>query len=669
MLETLRRIPFQVITLPRLRRWNGLALALCLVAGCAGNLYRTAWRPAGEAHAFRGFNAATGQLDGQMVRWTHAYSKAEVLGYTWRPLRWRVQLTAPAAAPVSGATVWIVVNDVRVKRVAVGHAWQTIEFTVDPPPATDVALQFYATVYGDEGLGVGVGRVSVEPVFTAGNVLRQGLLGALAGLALWLILLVRPASADRADAAPVDATAAVDTPNASSRPPRWSLARAIFVLLIVWIYLGIWAVLKPPQQAPDETQHLLRAASVPLQPWATRTPNWLTLDPRFVNPFVRFPPGEIGNLFFNRADHLSYERIARLKSMAWFATPPPPLAVAPYNTALATYPTGYYGPVFLLAEGTTKALGLTPYQNTYAYRAWTVVLAGLLWLVVYRALLVTPGAQTHANLLFAFLLLNPMLAFVSSSVTPDAVNVPLATVGVLLTYRTLITGRHAWPATLALIACALTKPSILLIFASLPLPALLLWRSGAIPFRHLIVAGLAVARAALISFCVYYAWSPPRFFAGTPMKVTLDAYAEKYWSRLPDIWISYWGRLGWLDYELASSWYTALLAIVLLSAVVAAFRTKGDARRFAIFAALFGLGYFACMTIGEYWYLPMAGYNFQGRHLLPACIGLAGLVIHDSRATRWTLIALLGLLNVMLMHESIVRYFGGDWGVFRASLP
>jgi hypothetical protein len=129
------------------------------------------------------------------------------------------------------------------------------------------------------------------------------------------------------------------------------------------------------------------------------------------------------------------------------------------------------------------------------------------------------------------------------------------------------------------------------------------------------------------------------------------------------------GRLGWLDYELPAWWYVVMLGIVLAGAIVAALRTSGEARRFAGFAACFGLGYFVCMIVGEYWYLPMAGYNFQGRHLLPACVGFAGLALSGSRVSRWTVVGWLALMNVMLMHESIVRYFGGDWAVFRASWP
>jgi hypothetical protein len=81
------------------------------------------------------------------------------------------------------------------------------------------------------------------------------------------------------------------------------------------------------------------------------------------------------------------------------------------------------------------------------------------------------------------------------------------------------------------------------------------------------------------------------------------------------------------------------------------------------------IGYIVCMTVGEYWYLPTAGYNFQGRHLLPVSIGLAGLVLHSHRPAVWTLLGWLGLMNLLLIHETIVRYFDGDWGRLWASLP
>jgi hypothetical protein len=674
------------LALPPRRAWHWLALALCLAAGAGLNLYRTAWRLAGEVQTFKGFYAADGRLDGQTVRWSRAYSKAEAPLYRWGPLHWRVQLTAPPGAPPAGASAWILVNDTRVRHVTVGAGWQTIDLVTDVPPARDLALQFYSTLYGPEDRGIGVGRVDVEPVFTLWNVFQNGLLGALTGLLLWLVCLLRPeapqtdrpvglaatpeeASAEAAASARLESNArtavAVTTPGDDHRPRRWPFARALTLLLLLWLYLGLWAVLKPLFQAPDEPQHLLRAASVRLQPWAARTPDVLTLDPRFLNPLVLWPPPNIGNIFFNAASHLSYEDIAILQATPW-QTPPP---LAPYRTPLATYPTGYYSTIFGLAEATTWLGHLTPYQNTYAYRAWTVMLAGLLWLAVHRVLQRTPGAERHATALLAFLVLNPMLAFVTSSVTPDSVNVPLATLAVLLVYRTLVTGGAIWLAAAALLACGLTKPSFLLILGSLPLPMLVTWRAGAIAWRQMAAAALAAARAGAIGFCAFYAWSPPRFFGGNvPKTITLGAYASYYIDRLPMIWRSYWGVLGWLDYQLDTWWYAALLAIVVVIAIAVRRRTPDEAR-LARFAALLGVSYLVLMTIGEYAYLSTAGYNFQGRHLFPACIAFSGLMLHDNKYARWTLLGFLAVMNVVLMHETIVRYFNGDLARFWASLP
>ena len=51
--------------------------------------------------------------------------------------------------------------------------------------------------------------------------------------------------------------------------------------------------------------------------------------------------------------------------------------------AIASYPTLYYWPVFILGEAVTRGLHLTPYQSTYAYRIVSAALAAMLWGAVY----------------------------------------------------------------------------------------------------------------------------------------------------------------------------------------------------------------------------------------------------------------------------------------------
>jgi hypothetical protein len=651
------------LALPPLRVWHWLALALCLLTGSGLNLYRLAWRPAGELQAYRGFYVPDGIVQGETVRWARAYSKVEAPLCHWTPLRWRIDLIAPPAAGTAGASTVIHINDVRMRRVTAGAGWQTIELLSDVPSAGDVTLQFYSTLYGDDDHGIGVGRITMEPVFTTWNVFQAGVPGAIIGAIVWLLCLVR---LDNGSATETDAAAAATADATTVRTSRWRIGPALGLLVIVWAYLGIWALLKPPFQAPDEPQHLLRAASVRLQPWASRTPDTLTLDPQFLNPFVYQPPVNIGQLYFTSANQLSMTDIAILKAIPWRPSWPP---LPPFRTPLATYPTTYYGSVFGLAEATTSAWHLSPYQSTYAYRAWTVVFAGLLWIAVWRALQMTPGVERHAGALFAFLLINPMLAFVSSSVTPDSVNVPLATLAVLLMYRTLSTGRGAWLTTAALVACGLTKPTFLLVLGSLPLPMLLAWRARTIPTRHLIAATLAAVRAGVIAFIAFYAWSPPRFFAGNiPKEISLASYAAYYVDRLPFIWRSYWGVLGWLDYELHGAWYFALFVVVVAIAFLVRARTPEEAR-FTRFVAWLGVSYLVLMTFGEYWYLGAAGYNFQGRHLLPAGIALAGLVLHANKYARWSLLGLVLVMHALLMHMTITRYFSDGLAGLWASLP
>jgi hypothetical protein len=134
------------------------------------------------------------------------------------------------------------------------------------------------------------------------------------------------------------------------------------------------------------------------------------------------------------------------------------------------------------------------------------------------------------------------------------------------------------------------------------------------------------------------------------------------------IWRSYWGVLGWVDYQLAVGWYVALLVLIVAIAIGVRRRTPDEAR-LAGFAAWLGVSYIVLMTIGEYAYLATAGYNFQGRHLLPACTALGGLVLHGNKYARWTLIGFLAVMNAALVHQTVVRYFNGDLAWLWASLP
>jgi len=126
--------------------------------------------------------------------------------------------------------------------------------------------------------------------------------------------------------------------------------------------------------------------------------------------------------------------------------------------------------------------------------------------------------------------------------------------------------------------------------------------------------------------------------------------------------------LGWLDYELNHVWYYAFLALIIAVAIIVRRRTPDEAR-FTHFAAWLGVSYFVLMTVGEYWYLGSAGYNFQGRHLLPACIACSGLVLHANRYARWSVLGFLTVMHVLLLNATIWRYFDDGLAGVRAALP
>lgn len=451
--------------------------------------------------------------------------------------------------------------------------------------------------------------------------------------------------------------------------PRRTIA--VFALLVV--YLSLWAVLKPPLQSPDEPQHLLRAIAVWREPWISSNPEWLALDPLLVNPIVVQPPHAIGKLFFHSDRVLLSHEMLELKAIPWAmpARPPPPAW-----TPLASYPPVYYGAVFLLAETTRVFAAPTPYQHTYVYRFWTLLMASVLWTLVYVLLRRLPETSTHAELLLAFLLLNTMLAFVTSATTPDAVNIPLATLTILLTSQALFHERSHALAAVALAACALTKPSGLLVFGALYGAMAVLWSLRMVTARQMAWTAFALIVPMAIVWLIFYAWSPPTFRAGPPASMSVGEYLISLLARAPKIGAAYWGKLGWRDYHLPLIWYGLLWALIALngSLTVRALWTNRSRREpsiqsFVIFAAAVFVGYIVLMAFGEYHYLPVAGLNFQGRHLLPVCIGLAGVVLHDTVWARRSLVGYLALMNLAFMHASVVRYFGGSWALFLQSLP
>jgi hypothetical protein len=171
-----------------------------------------------------------------------------------------------------------------------------------------------------------------------------------------------------------------------------------------------------------------------------------------------------------------------------------------------------------------------------------------------------------------------------------------------------------------------------------------------------------------LAIAVFYAWQPLRFLATGPSTDTFTAYVAKRWAMRGEMWVTYWGQLGWLDYNAPLWCYWALLAIVGVNVGCLIWRPRRPARLAWYLGAVWIL--FALSTlVAEVRYLRDAGYTFQGRYLLPAALGLGAVLLHEVRAARIALLAGVLALNLVLVRETVRRYYAGGWQGAVHALP
>jgi hypothetical protein len=441
---------------------------------------------------------------------------------------------------------------------------------------------------------------------------------------------------------------------------RWQVA----VTASVWILLSVWALIIPPYQVGDEVQHAMRTTSVPVQPWVAGGDHFV-VDQHYTNPIARNPGPELGRLFFRGDRYLSAADIATLRRRAWGEQPLVSGAVRE-RWAGASYPTLYHLAVFALAQPLTAALHVTPYQSTYVYRLASVFLTGLLWGLAFRAMSGEMGPDAAVRVL-VLLLAIPMLAFASAGVNPDAVVFPLATLAILASFRLLRTGTGVIAAAGWLLATAWTKPSGLVLGVAIGVAAIGVWLVGGTERRRSQLLLGVVAFSVFVSWLGFYAWSPPKFLGGGPAQSSTLGWMEMVVRRIPYFWKSFWGWLGWLDYTLPAIWYALLVPLVVANA---AFAVGGLVRRrLELFMPLLLGAFIAMVVVGEWVYLARTGYNIQGRHFLPAAIGLSPLVRHERRSVAFALLAFLVLMQAAFIRETVIRYYGGDLATLLAALP
>jgi hypothetical protein len=170
------------------------------------------------------------------------------------------------------------------------------------------------------------------------------------------------------------------------------------------------------------------------------------------------------------------------------------------------------------------------------------------------------------------------------------------------------------------------------------------------------------------AIAVFYAWQPLRFLATGPSNDTFGAYLTQRWASIGDMWRTYWGKLGWLDYYAADGWYWLVLVLLAANVGCLIWRPRRPTH-LAWYLGTFWLLFLASTFAAEVQYLHDAGYTFQGRYLLPAALGLGAVLLHEVRSVRIALLAGVLVLNLVLARETMRRYYGGGWRGAVHALP
>ncbi|MFZ0039920.1 MAG: DUF2142 domain-containing protein [Solirubrobacteraceae bacterium] len=463
---------------------------------------------------------------------------------------------------------------------------------------------------------------------------------------------------------PPDEPARIQTGEHAGRgrrwPRSWAVAPAPLVALELAVaILGItWALLVPPFQAPDEISHFAYAQSLasrfalpgnPSRPLASSDQS--LGDVAVGASVLAFHTASV-RPNWNAGDFSRYLKQARQHPSQSDGGGPNQQAVNPPLFYL-------YSDLAYWASGSYNLFG-----RLYAMRLWGVVLllatVAAAWLLAGEVF----GRRRLGQFTCAALSgLVPMETFMSTSINPDGLMVPLWTLALWLGSRLI---RRGWRTADAVALCAVTAAAILTKATSYALlPAVLLalvlawrWRpvkdrvtwlapaavlaTLAVPVLGWVVLDRALGRSAINSVgtpsgaraqpfsipqFVSYLWEfyLPKLPLMGEIRVTPGIAAYYVWLR------EGWAVFGWREVFLAGWVYkllTVLTAAVAAGAAALLIRLRGGRRlallaffALALVALLFGLHLteYRSLIAGE-------GALLQGRYLLPV-IGLFGLCV------------------------------------------
>jgi hypothetical protein len=645
----------------RTRRWLVAALVALVCAGV--NVWRTAYWKTHGVYSPLDSEPARDAATGEVSYRAHTYARVEILKQHWRPLTLTLRLRAGEDAGAEGSPVRISADYMLLGTVHVGRDWSTHTFRVTGPASRDgtLTLQMERLSLPGGAYGFAFNGIESRPVLAVKPVLAAAVIGAGFGLFAWWLAIAAPSTVR-------------STP--TDRRPRPSTRQLVVIGGALFVYFAAWAVIRPPFQTGDEPQHLTRATSVLRNPWVT-DPGRIDRDPRFINPLTVSEPPATAKLPFRPHNEIAIAEIAEVKRIGW-RSPEQLGDLPPLERAISSYATGYYLPLFAIAEPLVDLLRLSPYDATYVYRLVTCAFSAVLWTLVFIALTQTPETAPLRWTLLLVIIANPMVAYLSSGVTADAPSNPLSALAILAFWRAVTCGTHTRATVGWLVAGALVKPAALPLMASLVAGGVVLWlRDRRV---HAGPALVAVARAGLISLAGFYLWSTPRFRGTGPVVDTLSRFVS---IRLRDVgftWTEYWGKLGWLDCEVRPVWYALVFGVVLLNLACVAVKRRRSPEKstteqhrldaFLLFAVVTSAAFVAGTVAGEFYYLPQAGYTLQGRYLLPVAVLVAAIVAwHEVRPARYAFIGVVMVLCALLVQRTVDRYYAENWSGVRAGLP
>lgn len=673
-----------------------LVLIAAAIAGAWANVYRVAyWTPVGVFEpGATSFVLPTPGAAHERLAGSHA--KLTLRAPSWRPLDVSVALRV-ADAPAEGVDVQVSDDDARrapptVVVVRAGAAWQTMRIRVTAPALVDQRITLGVDADPARAGSIQIGAITAQPVMTIGARLRHGLAGA--GFGLLLVLLCHPRVWRRltsgATRLPEAAVIAV---------PRDPTRRLVAVGALIFLWFSLWTLVKPILQAPDEPQHVMRAESIARTPWIARDIA-IDPDPRTVNALAYDHPAALWNIISHVSTPLTAQDLAAFEQVPW-GQAGSHIPVAPFRIAIASYPPLYYWTAFALAQPVTRLLSLSPYDAIWAYRFATGFVVALLWVAVFVELRRLPETRALAPALLAFLLLNPMVGYLSGAVHTDGASIALGTLALLLAWRTLRTGEAARMTLLVLLAGLLAKPAGVTLAGSIAVAAVLTGLAGRARRQDTVRLLLIVALAGALAYAAFYAWSPPVVF-GEPAHVPPYRYLRDFDERVAWLWTGAWGLLGWVDVSLPAWWYNTLALLLLASAGCALWRpwpttssdpagdsaagsststslgnglfpagstsARGSGSGFGLFFVAAGIAFGLATLAGEQQYTRVAGYFIQGRYFLPVLAALLPLLRHRVPLMRGALLLYLFVFSLLLMRLNVLRCYG-DWHTFWLSLP